>query len=89
MASTYGPLQLKAPLPAWLCVKTFAHYLYVYLVRLLQQHKFNALGEVVPGVACQQMQSGRPAWGNLKANARCCHTRSSNLGWSETQKGVV
>lgn len=55
----------------------------------LQQHQFNALCEVVPGVAREEVQSRGPAGADLKAYTRCRYTSSRNLGRPETQKGVV
>lgn len=56
---------------------------------VLQQHELDALGEVVPGVARQELQSRRPARGDLEANAGRRNARRRNLGGSEAQEGVI
>lgn len=56
---------------------------------VLQQHELDALGEVVPGVSRQQLQSRGPARGDLEANAGRRHARRRNLGGSKAQEGVI
>lgn len=67
---------------------TFSNYQYA-CVCVLQQHELDALGEVVPGVSCQELQRRRPARGDLEANAGRSHARRRYLGGSKTQEGVI
>ena len=55
----------------------------------LQQHELDALREVVPAVARQQVQGRVPVGGDLQADTRRSHARRRHLGRTEAQEGVV
>lgn len=55
----------------------------------LQQHELDALGQMVPGISCEQVEYSGPTRGNLQANARGCDAAGCHLWGSEAQERMI